>query len=228
MKKRSYIATAAVIAAITLGIGLTTVPAHAQAAKYELKDDNGGSSLCFNRDGGGTSDNTPVIAYNCGNINNDFYWGYLTTMCGGGTVTQTCPFTVGSGLNAALYGDPIIVEQAYNELACVGGESSTDNDAKLEGCPADNGSGGGWSTIDVGVYSRGNNPAYQIIVNRNWSDRLYGLGGSGACYGLQCAQVVGAFFGYANALSLSVGDGNVQAGNVANAASFDVWGEVSY
>ena len=224
MKKRSYIAIAAVIAAITLGIGLTTVPAHA-AATYELKDDNGSSSLCMNRAGGGTSDGTPVIAYNCGDNNNDFYFGYPAAMCGNGHVTETCPFTVGSGLNAALYGDTIVIEQAYKENKCVGGNTSTDSSAKLEPCPNNGGSGGGWATIGVLAYSRGNSPPYYVIVNRNWSDTRYGGGG---CYGLQCAQVVGAFFGYRQPLALAVGDSAIQDGFLQNADNSDVWGEVSY
>ena len=224
MKKRSYIAIAAVIAAVTLGVGLTTVPAHAQAATYQLTDDNGGSSLCMNRDGGGTGNNTPVIAYNCGNVNNDFYWGYLTTMCGSGTVTDTCPFADGSGLNLAYYGDPIVVEYAYNENKCVGGNGPNDASAKLEPCPADNGSGGGYSTIGVLAYSRGNNPPYYVIVNRNWSDKLYGAGG--VCYGADCSLIVGAFYGYKKALTLNIADSQVQHGTPQNAAYYDVWGEV--
>ena len=82
-----------------------------------------------------------MIAYNCGQSNDDFYFANLTTMCGGGTVTETCPFTRGSGLNLAYYGDPIVVEYAYNENKCVGGNSASDASAKLESCPSDSGSG---------------------------------------------------------------------------------------
>jgi hypothetical protein len=229
MKKRSYIAIAAVIAATTLGIGLTTVPAHAQAATYELKDDNGGSSLCMNRSGQGTSNGTPVIAYNCGQVNNDFYFAQLTQACGSGTVTQTCPFTDGSGLNLAYYGDDIVVEYAYNENKCVGGNTSNDASAKLEPCPSNSGSGGGWSTIGVLAYSRGNAPPYYVIVNRNWSDKLYAAGGGGVgCYGSDCSLIVGAFYGYRNPLTLNIADSQVQQSHPQNAAYYDVWGEVSY
>jgi hypothetical protein len=229
MKKRSYISIAAVIAATTLGAGLTAMPAQAAAAPaYQLATDDGTNTLCMNRAGGGTSNNTPVIAYNCGDNNNDFHTAPLTTACGGGdTVTETCPFTVGSGLNAAFYGDPIVAVFAYNENKCVGGSNSTDLSAKLEPCPADNGLGGGWSTVDVLAYSHGNNPPYHFIVNRNWSDTAYSVGQStGAdCYGLECAEVIGTA-GYKSPLCLNTGDSGIQNGDFQNAAPGDTWGEV--
>lgn len=195
------------------------------AAPVQLEDNNGGSALCMNRNGNGGSIGTSVIAYNCGYANNDFQFdNSLYDMCGGGKVTQTCPFTYGSGLNAAYAGWQIGTLDAYDESLCVGGGSPTDFDAKLEPCPPPNGVGGGYSTVDVFRASRtSGGKTFYIVVNRNWSDRLYA---GGSCYGVACSLVVSDIRGYVDPLELSVGDSNIQSGKFSAAGNSEVWAEL--
>lgn len=224
MKRRLGIAIGAGIVASALGIGLTIAPAYAQATN-QLSTDEGASSLCMNRDQGTTGYGTPVIAYNCGDDNNDFYVKPLSKMCGpSGTVTDTCPFTVGSGLNGAYYGFKIGAVYAYNEGKCAGGDGELDSNAKLEACPDDYGNGGGWSTIVIEVPSRGASPTYYVLTNRNWSD--YNWNNSN-CYGISCSAVDGKV-GYRAPVSMSVLDQAVQGGRIENAAGSNIWAELTY
>lgn len=228
--KRSRIAAllVTVVAALTLGLAGS---AHAIGA--QIATNQGGSSLCMNRAGGGTGAGTAVIAYNCGNQNNDFEFISPHLMCGSGFVTQNCPFTVGSGMNAALAGDQIVYEYSYNTGRCLGGATQTDVTAKLETCPDANGNGG-WSTIYVAqpTVITGGVP-YNVLINRNWSDINYANQQKnpppqGACNGLTCVMNLSTAFptGYRNPLALNAVDSFVQAGNWNNIPGNNQWGEV--
>jgi hypothetical protein len=217
---------AVILAAGTLvGTSVAAVPAYATVPPSQIGYNSGSSSLCFNRAGSGTSTGTPVIAYNCGQPNNDFYFVVLANMCGGGRVTAICPFTVGSGLNDAYENDVIVDVRAYYEDECVGGSTLGATDATLQACPDSYGNGGGWSTIDVLAFSANNNDAdYDIIVNRNWSDLNYTT--DSGCNGYSCTDLVGAPLGYKDPLQLNTVDTYVQQGDVYDAAPWDQWTEI--
>jgi hypothetical protein len=230
--KRGLIAIIIAVGAM-LGTCLPAVQAHAavlhavpDAAPYQQLAYNGGdSSLCFNRYQNGKSIGTPVIAYNCGQPNNDFFFYTLSGMCNGGFVTTTCPFTVNSGLNDTYDGDLIVTPEAYGEGECVGGSSAGATIATLQACPNRFGNGGGWSTIDILAYSVQNNDRdYYVMINRNWSNALYNS--HSGCTGSQCAYVVGSV-GYKDQLLLSTTDVYVRNGELPNAAPWDQWTQIT-
>jgi hypothetical protein len=91
------------------------------------------STACINRNGGGYTSGTKVIGwYKDSDNNENFYGVLLTSWCNSGYVTETCPFTVGSGLNARYNGDPIVSLDTSNNQ-CVGANSTWDA-AVLGGC----------------------------------------------------------------------------------------------
>lgn len=203
---------------------IVTVAASAQPP--QLTDNNGGNSLCFNRSGNGTSIGTHVIAYNCGYQNNDFSFIALGTMCGSGYVTDTCPFIVGSGLNLSYKGFQIVAVESPSTGLCVGGANAGDTKASLQTCPQPDGTGGGFSTVDVivpGPLNGGH--LYEVIVNRNWSDWDV-THSNPQCNGFGCTLNLGAFNGYQMQISLNVGDQQVRAGNPGGATYYDVWTEI--
>jgi hypothetical protein len=86
----------------------------------------------------------------------------LSSMCGHGKVTSTCPFTVGLGLNNRYINRPIVAILFYNEIAtCLA--SAPDTAAVLGVCPTPSGSNGSTGTIYVWTASG-------YLVSRNWSD----------------------------------------------------------
>lgn len=226
----TLVGTASLALVITAG---SAPQAHAMTTKplvpaVQVQDDEGGSSLCFNRSGNGTSAGTNVISYNCGYANNDFEFVQFTGMCNAGKVSSTCPFTVGSGLNNAYLGATIGGVEAYDENLCVGSASATTFSAKLETCPNIDGVGGGYSTIDVFGYSRSAGGVdFYALVNRNWSDTLYTAVGTSGCGGnnFGCSQVASATNGYQTPIVFNQGDTSVQQGLLSSALYYDIWGE---
>lgn len=86
----------------------------------------------------------------------------LSSMCGHGRVTSTCPFTIGLGLNNRYINRPIEAIEWYNEIAtCLA--SAPDTAAILGVCPTPSGTGGSDGTIYVWS-SAG------YLVSREWSD----------------------------------------------------------
>jgi hypothetical protein len=72
------------------------------------------STACINKNG------TKVIGwYKDSDQTRTFYGVLLTGWCNSGCVTETCPFPVGSGLNARYDGDPIF-SLTTNNNQCVG------------------------------------------------------------------------------------------------------------
>jgi len=187
------------------------------------------AELCANREDGQTGDNTPVIGWTPGDNNNDFQFETIGQMCNGGHVTTTCPFTVGSGLNNAYNGDLIIQVYSPTSNSCVGGSSSTVFLAQLTPCQNQQGTGGGWSTIDVEKYAvTANGHDYYEIVNVHQSDQLYIAFGSRGCGGNSygCTKVVGQE-GHGYQLFLSVGDACSQAGNMSCVVPSDEWAQIT-
>ena len=113
------------------------------------------TTVCMNRNGGGYTSGTKVIGwYKDSDQNENFYGVPLTTWCSSGYVTETCPFTVGSGLNARYDGDAIVTMNTSNNQ-CVGADS-TWSEAVLGGCVPDGGAfvesnANGGFLISVGV-----------------------------------------------------------------------------
>jgi hypothetical protein len=136
------------VVGITMG---TTGIAHAQVEIGSEMED--GYSLCMNRYQGGTGSGTKIISYNCSltNADNDFFSESIGRC--GGQVTSTCPYTVGSGMNADNEGDYIYQFEAINwsngaTQGCLG--DNGDGQAALLGCNSQgSGSGGGYGTVFV-------------------------------------------------------------------------------
>jgi hypothetical protein len=127
-----------------------------------------GSGLCLNRKSCHSTVGTQVIMWahdfdSC----EDFGQVELSTMCGGGSVTSTCPFTVGSGLNTTFLGYPIEAIKAYNEGKCLATDSN--GNGVLGTCPDSSGNGGSNGTIVIFA----NN---EHVVSRYWSDANFALG----------------------------------------------------
>jgi hypothetical protein len=139
------------------------------------------SKLCFNAKQGGTTAGTPVIGYtNDDDSNEAFDVIYLAGMCDNGTVTSTCPFTVGSGLNNRYIHDDIVAIKDYGDKKnnlCIGNDTQnreTENGA-LETCPNIYGQNGGQGTIFIhNIYGGGGTINY--VESLFWSNYNKSLG----------------------------------------------------
>lgn len=214
----------------TVGINFaTSFPAHASGP--EICDNEGGSSLCANRSGGGTAIGTNVIGWSAGDSNNDFSFLLLDRKCNNGQVDTTCPFINGSGLNLEYDGDQIVTlvtPHGADGEECIGGTSALSAGATLQGCPADDGSGGGWSAQWVLAPSKSSGGTlFYVLVNIRQSDNFYGISNP-KCYGAACTQQLDDCFISPKGvqLDMSGGDSNVQAGNPDLAANCGIWAEV--
>jgi hypothetical protein len=123
------------------------------------------STACINRNGGGYTSGTEGIGWHKDSDQNENFYGVLLTgWCNSGYVTETCPFTVGSGLNARYDGDPIFSLDTSNNQ-CLGADSSW-SEAVLGGCVPDGGAFVGSNANGVFLISVG--------VSNHW----YGVTGS--------------------------------------------------
>ena len=210
---------AAVLVAGVCSAGLMTAPAH--ALTVEICTDQGSASQCMNHAGGSYLNGAHVIGWSAGDPHNDFEFVALSNMCGHGAVTTTCPFTLGSGLNNAYVGAQIVA--MYDpDNRCPGGTSPSDTLASLQPCPDNYGNNGGWSTINILEYAENDaGTARYVLVNKNFSNRLYANGG---CYGTGCALIVGSG-GHGQQIVLEVGDSEVQAGRPYEAFHQNLWSE---
>jgi hypothetical protein len=149
----------------------------------EVCTDMGSSSLCANRNGGGTNPGTYVIGWSAGDNNNDFAFAYLTGMCGNGKVTASppCPFTPNGGLNARYNGKMIAAIFNLTTGLCIADSGTGSGATVLDKCPDLDGNGGADGTIFV--LSQATSPTIPppttYVVNRYWSDQLIPGGGRG-------------------------------------------------
>lgn len=129
-----------------------------------------GSGYCLDRNQCGTASGTHVIMWVRDTRTCIDFEAIGSLTCGSGVVTQTCPFTVGSGLNSRYAGSKIWYFETYQSgtkcLATDGGGGGI-----LGTCPDRSGNGGSNGTIFVQ-----NSAGY--VVNRYWSDYNYSIGES--------------------------------------------------
>jgi hypothetical protein len=165
-------------------IGNVALPAvvHANVLQAICDNRGGTNTECLNRNGGGhTIGSTAVIGWHNDSDNNeDFVFQKLTGMCGGGYVTSSCPFTVGSGFNNDFINDEIVQLQDTTYNDCLGGLSSNDTlgdyyqNGVLEKCNTPStGSGGGQATIFAITSSGQDGLPADVLVNRYWTDFDY-------------------------------------------------------
>jgi hypothetical protein len=164
------------------------------AVLSEVCSDQGSKSLCANRAGGGTALGTAVIGWSAGDPNNDFAFGYLTSMCGAGKVTQNppCPFTDGGGLNTR-YNGKVLVEIGSLTNGCVADSGTGSGFTVLGRCP--NGGGGGGAFGTIFVLSQDSNinapPPTTYAVNVDWSNSDAPGGGEGTDPRWLCVRAKG-------------------------------------
>lgn len=127
--------------------------------------------VCLNRYRGETGLGTAVVGYFADyDLNERFQFQLLGGMCGGGHVTSTCPFTVGTGLNNHYIKDEIVQIRDYATGYCVGNDYFDNTKTDEEKCNATSGTGGGEGTVFIhNVAGGGGTPGY--IESRYWSDR---------------------------------------------------------
>lgn len=186
MKRRLLLAIA-IGAVLTTCLGMITIPANALPT-FEICTARGSSSLCLNRNGGGTRAGTAIIGWSAGDNNNDFLEVQITGMCDHGYVSTTCPFTPAcGGLNSRYIGASIVRIEANNtNNLCVGDNGTGSGGAALETCPDDNGNGG---TGTIFILAQTGNPSY--LVNRYWSNYTGNFGGGGRNARWMCIFVKG-------------------------------------
>ena len=150
---------------VSASLGLAAPVARAQGF-FEICQNRGSSSWCYNVKGGLHQLGQPVIAWSAGDPNNAFAFQDLSQMCNGGKVsaTQACPFTPGGGLNTMFDGWYIVRIVDLNNTGLCAGTTSA-GAAELTLCPNLQGNNGGNGTIDVVKPSMTNT----AIVNRFWS-----------------------------------------------------------
>lgn len=143
MRLRSRIGVLAFsgLAALALITGTSVMPAHASGGAICAQS---GTGFCMNNwNGAGGA----IKMGQQGWPNQSFSAVQLTTMCGHGTVTGTCPFS-NLALDSILFGEPI-VKVAYSTGGCLGLSNSGGSSGFMETCPGANGTGGGWGTVMV-------------------------------------------------------------------------------
>lgn len=193
----------------------------AHASGPEICTDQGSNSQCMNHAGGSYSPGAHVIGWSAGDSHNDFEFVNLSRMCGNGTVTSTCPFTVGSGLNSAYAGSQIV--GLYDpDNRCPGGTSSTDTNASQQPCPDAYGENGGWSTVDILAFAETDTMARYVLINKNFSNQLYA---GGTCYGVSCSIALDSP-GHGLQINLNGGDSEIQSGHPGSAGGQFLWAEL--
>lgn len=165
-----------ILSATAIIMGLT-LPANANGGEICAQS---GTGYCLNTWGGGL--NNPVKMNTYGSPNSSFGNYQLTTMCGHGTVTGTCPFA-NYGLDSVLYGDPIVAVKSIANNLCVG-SGQNDSRALMEPCPDSSGNGGGWGVVMVEDF--GNCSVH--LDDKHWTD----VHGSSTSYGLFSGGAIGA------------------------------------
>lgn len=164
--------TLTIIGIIFAVIAFIAPAATAQALPAQIATDQGSSSLCLNRQGGGTAAGTHVIAYNCNDPNDDFDFIWLGGMCGGGyvTVSPACPYS-NVQIDQRYNGAAIVEIYNYHAYKCV--VNSGGGETVLGQCPDQYGNGG-----DIGVIFTLSQvtdfPNYTgwatYVVNRYWTN----------------------------------------------------------
>lgn len=168
MRIRRLAAITAAITALVTPVVIVANSGPAEAAGQICE--NGGGGLCLNDWNGGGSGNAVKMGQN-GWTHQSFGNYQLTTMCGAGRVTHSCPFQTQS-LNDALF-DDILVAVKYNPLPLCVGTSQTTRGAILTACPNTAGNGGGWGTIMVerpNVNNCFSQNGDTQLTDRLWSD----------------------------------------------------------
>jgi len=163
-------AVAAMLAAVAFfaapaASGATTASAASPAAPArQLSTNQGGSSLCMNQDGGGTSQGTFIIGYNCGYQNNYFEYVVIENECNLGkvTVSPACPFD-DTALDSYYDGADIVEVYNPNSNLCAGTSESTTFTLRLEECPTS--PPAGWNSILVAPGASTNTPDCLISVH---------------------------------------------------------------
>lgn len=182
MSRASILTAASVLAMGLSSFGVTGI-AHANAPSQIC--DFGSNSACLNRQGGctSTSGSCAIISYNNDDDNNEYFDYSFLYLCNNYIeVTSTCPFTVGSGMNADNFGDQIVQLVAYNTsgqtIGCVGDTGNAR--ASLLGCNGHNGTGGGQGTVFVLNNQNAQGGAHTIcnfeLANRYESNLKYANG----------------------------------------------------
>jgi hypothetical protein len=166
----------------------------AAAPGTQVCDTRGAASLCANRNQGGETYYTDVIAWRLGDPNNTFAWRHLNGMCADGHVTESppCPFTPGGGLNTRY--NHAVIAQLWDYPTSAGGGNGL--------CVADNGAGTGETLLDAcgDVFGHGaaNGTIFILAqgdihttyaVSRYWSDLP--RGGNGTMPLFLCVQGAG-------------------------------------
>lgn len=129
---------------ITLVVSSLMLMTTAHATQNQICG-NAGSGYCLNDWGGGDFIGDPIKMDTGGGTNEDFYYGPLTTMCGHGKVTSSCPFDT-TTLNDDFLGLPIFTIY-YGPGGCAAGNAS--GQSVIGDCPSTAGVGGSDGTIYV-------------------------------------------------------------------------------
>ena len=159
------------VAVVTAGTLLVAGAGSASAVQDQVCDTGPSPDLCLNS-WNGMVDGHDVRMYPAGAANNNFVFVTVERCNAQGTVTHTCPFTVGSGLNDRYFGNSVY--QIWNGFStlhqCVvtradgtGAQGTCNNTCT--------GQGGQNGTLFVGVGS--------TVINVYWTNQT---GGASVAY----------------------------------------------
>lgn len=156
-RKISTRSTLISLIAVVLVVGVVlakVVPIYSSRADAPRSDCNDITPFpdCLNVSQGRHVAGTRVVGWKLDFDDNEYFYKQDIRRCNGAAVTQTCPFTFGSGLNGRYIGNEIFqLVDGHNPKLCLGTDG-TENayNGVLTGCnnPA-TGSGGGVGTIFV-------------------------------------------------------------------------------
>jgi hypothetical protein len=127
--RAGLIATFLALGALTAaGLPASAAPS-ASAAPYPetVTDISGYGDFAINNNGGSSANGTAMIGWYANSSNDEWYSVLISGYCGSGYVTETCPFTVGSGLNAEYVDDPIVEIYGGQTGKCVAGGQGAEN-----------------------------------------------------------------------------------------------------
>jgi hypothetical protein len=170
IRKHATLFLAAAVSAIAILASAGTAPAYA-APNPGVSDVS--ASWYLNEWGGNTDAGGPVKIYQAG-ANNEFWGVESIDRCNStpsGTVTHTCPFQLGSGLNDAYFGHSIV--QFYyrsHSTTCVGTDTSSGLAINRSCNNVNNGTGGGTGTVFI--LNTFQNPFRYDAINLYWTGQF--------------------------------------------------------